>query len=249
MAVIDNALNTQQTASDAAAAINRDIYGETKGMLSPYVEAGAGMLGDLSGMAGQPQAGQQYMGNLAAMSPQMSSDYGSLLQDPGYQFVNQQAQEAARRMLSSGGMSGSRYGADVLGDVGRQVAVSERDRFDRMNQGNYDRAYGQQADLFNMANQGQGSQYNRMMGVAGMGQNAAVNMANAGAGFAGSQSDLLTGMANARASGMLSNQAFGAQQSADQNALWAGLAGTALGNVGGITDAAGSAWDTVSGWF
>jgi len=245
MAAIDNALNFQQNATNQASALNRDLYGQQQKNLNPYMQAGQGALPNLTDMAGQPQAGQQYMQNIEGMNPQMSQDYGQLLQDPGYQFVNEQAQEQARRMLSGSGMTGSRAGMDILSDVGQRTAIAERDRFDRNNQGNYDRAYGQQADLYNMANQGQGNQFNQQMGIAGLGQNAATNLAGMAGQYGQNQTNLMTGMANAQASGVLSNDAMQAQQGADQNALWAGAAGTALGNWDSLKDIGSSIYN----WF
>ncbi len=41
---IQNALDLQQGASDAAQTINRDIYGQQQANLQPYMDAGAGQL-------------------------------------------------------------------------------------------------------------------------------------------------------------------------------------------------------------
>lgn len=248
MSVINNALNTQQTATNQSLDKLTGMYDEGKGYLSPYMTAGASALGNLSGAAGGQQ-GQQYMANLEGMNPNVSVNYQQIQADPNYQWTMQQANEQARRALSAQGMLGSRHAVNALGDVGRQVASAESDRMYGRGVDNYNRAYGQQSDLYNMANQNQNNEYNRWMGVAGLGQNAATNLANSGSRYADAYGGLLTGMANAQASGMLSNNALNQQLSQDQNNMWAGLGGIALNNIGGISDAVGGAWDAVSSWW
>ena len=241
-------IGIRQDATDQATSMWSDIYGGTAENLQPFMEAGQQALPNLQGLAGQ-QYGGDALTALGGMNPNVSVDYNAILADPNYQYTNQQAQEAGRRALASQGMLGSRYGVNALGDIGRQVASAESDRMYGRGVDNYNRAYGQQSDLFNFQNQMGNNEYNKYMGLASLGQNAATNLANAGSGYAGAYGDLLTGMANAQASGILSGNALSAQQSADQNNMWAGLAGTALQNIGGISDAAGTAWDTVSDWF
>ena len=78
--------------------------------------------------------------------------------------------------------------------------------------------------------------YNRNLGIAGLGQNTAANYAN-------SYGDLLTGMANARASGMLSQDMLDANRQADWMSLIGGLGGTVLGNWDTVSDIGSGLWD------
>lgn len=226
-----NALNYQQQATDQASQLYRDMYGQSKDLLSPYMQAGAQALPGLSNLASQSGVGHQYIDNLnAGFDP--STMGGDL-----YNYQRQQTEEMARRMNQGQGVTGS-AAMDRLLDADMRFRSGWDDKI-------YNRWYGKNVDLFNMANQGLNQDYQRQMGIAGLGQNAAVNMANAGSNFANAQSGLLTNMANAQASNLLSQNALSAQQSQDTANMWAGLAGTVAPTV--IQKYGDDIWRGISG--
>lgn len=226
-------IQLQQDATNKALALNNQ-------MLSPYVGAGVNALSGLAETAGQQNVGQEYFDNIAAMNPNVSVNYQQMVEDPQYQFLRDRNLEMMKRQLSGAGISG-RPAMDAIFETGMNFDSAWDNKLYGRATDDYMRGYGQQGDLYNMANQGINNQYNRQMGLAGLGQNAATNLAN-------SNSNLWTGMANAQASNILSQNALSAQQAQDQNNLWAGLAGTALNNVGGITK--GFDWlGGTTGWW
>ena len=250
MGALADALGYQQDATNKSVDKLTSIYDQTSANLKPYMDAGAGAISDLSGLAGQTY-GQENLNALSSMNPNVSVDYDSIMSNPLYKFAMDQSNQAMKRQLvGPGGVGlGSSAGIGLMGTNSSNNALGIENTLYGRAVDNYNRGYGQQTDLFNYNNQMGQNQWNKYSGLASLGQNAATNMANAGGQYAQGYGDMLTGMANAQASGLLSNDALNAQSDADSNALWAGLAGTALNNIGGITDAAGSVWDTVSGWF
>lgn len=156
-------------------------------------------------------AGQTGINNLNALAQNGGMiDYNAIKQDPMFNFAMGQGNEAMMRNLARSGMTDSRYGMNMLQDGGMR------------------NAYNYANDIYN---RGKGLN----MGLATLGQNAATNQASSGANYAGAYGNLLTGMANAQAGGIMANSAMNANNRNNQNALWAGLAGGALGNFDKIT--------------
>lgn len=245
---IANALGIQQGATTQAGDLLTKMYETSRADVQPYQAAGVTALGQLGGLAGQ-QVGGQNLAAMGAMDPNISVDYGAIQADPMYQFAQSESDEMLRRGLTSGGMLGSSAGLNMRTQNAMQTALAARDRVYGQNVDQYNRGFDQQQTLFDLTNRQAQNQYNQQFGIAQLGQNVGLNMANVGAQYAGSYGELLTGMANAQAAGMLSQNALSAQQASDERNMWAGLGGTAMQNIGGITEAAGSLWDTVSGWF
>lgn len=105
-----------------------------------------------------------------------SGDYSAFHADPGYQFAfNQGLQGLDRSAASRGSLFSGGHSADLI----------------RYGQGMADQQYGQF--------------YNRLMGLAGMGQNAASNLGSVGTGNAASIGSNLTAAGNAAANGYINS--------------------------------------------
>lgn len=117
-------------------------------------------------------------------------NYGSFFSSPDYQFALDQGRQTVERSAAARG---------------------------GLNSGNTLRAltdYGQ-----GMASQQYGNYFNRLAGLAGIGQTATNSTANLGANMAGNVGNLMVGQGNARASGI-----------ATQANVW----GNTLGSLGGL---------------
>lgn len=114
--------------------------------------------------------GRQALNQLSAMT-QPGFDYRQLEQDPGYQFRQQQGENALSRAMAARGMLNS------------GAALKEAARFNQ----------GLASDEFTNA-------YNRLSGLAGTGKTAAGNLASLGSQYMQSAGNNAGQMANARAS-------------------------------------------------
>ena len=241
---IDYAMGLQQAAGDKAGKLYTDMYNEQVNNLSPFMQSGQTALQGLGAQANQTYGGEALTG-LASLNPNIGVDYQSIQNDPMYQFANNQSREMANRSLARQGLTGSRYAVDALGQLGMQNAISARDRVYGQNVDNYNRGFNQNQTLFNLQNQQGQSQYNKLMGLAQLGQNTAVNLANSGAGYANAMGNNLTGIANAQAGGLLAQNSIDANRKADNQAMWAGIAGTGLANADKLYDVGSK----IAGWF
>ncbi|MGN6280544.1 hypothetical protein [Frateuria sp.] len=128
-----------------------------------------------------------------------SGDFSAFHADPGYQFAfNQGLQGLDRSAASRGSLYSGGHSADLI----------------RYGQGMADQQYGQF--------------YNRLMGLAGMGQNASSNLGSVGTGNAASIGSNLTNAANAAASGYINS----ANAQSNLYGQLAGAFGQYMGNRG-----------------
>lgn len=141
------AVSAAQTAGTGAT----DAAGKLMDLLSPYIQGGAGAMGQLT--AGMAPGGSLSLPFTADMMAKYS---------PAYQFQLQQGQQAAQRAAAAGGLTGSggtmkalnRYAQDYSGTAFTNAA--------------------------NLYNQQQQLQFNRLQTLAGMGQTAATTGGQAG---------------------------------------------------------------------
>ncbi len=140
--------------------------------------------------------------------------YGSLLQtyreykpfsladfqaDPGYQFRQQQGEQAIERMAAARGGLNSGRAAKDLAAFNSGLASQE-----------YQNAYGRYNNDyltgFNAFNTGQNNIYNRLMGVTGVGQSAANALAGVGSNTANQIGNNMLQAGNAAAAGIAGQQ-------------------------------------------
>ncbi len=145
---------------------------------------------------------------------------------PGYQFQFQQGQQALENSAAAQGnlLSGSTLKG--LEQYGQGLADS--------NYGNvYNRALGQYQQNYNIFNQNQNTQYNRLASLAGLGQTTAGQLNSAGQSAAGNNANILLGSAGQI--GQNINNAGAATASGyinSANAINNGLSG--LGNIANL---------------
>lgn len=225
--------------------------------------AGSGGM-DESGLeaAIQQRLAQQQAAQAAAQNDPL---YGSLLNtykeykpfstsdfqvDPGYQFRQQQGEQAIERMAAARGGLNSGRAAKDLASFNSGLASQE-----------YQNAYGRYNNDyltgFNAFNTNQNNIYNRLMGVTGVGQSAANALAGIGSNTANQISNNTLQAGNAAAAGIVGQQnAINSGIGSVTNALMgylgsrpqgtSGYSGTfqPSGGVGGLGSGQG-----VNGWW
>ena len=124
--------------------------------------------------------------------------YGSLLErfnldkfetDPSYTFRQEEAQNALERAMAAQGVT---LGGGGYGEINPQVARALEEQSQNLASQEYMNAY-------NRYNIDQQNIFNRLMGVSGMGQGAAGQLAGAGQSYATNVGNLQTGLASAQA--------------------------------------------------
>jgi hypothetical protein len=119
---------------------------------------------------------------------------GEASQSPGFQFRLDEAMKAISRGSAANGTFLSGRTGKEMTRYAQDYASSEYDKVYNRKLGEYRQAY----DIFN---NNQTNQFNRLSSLAGNGQQAATNLGSAGASYANAGSDLITGAGNARAAG------------------------------------------------
>jgi hypothetical protein len=133
------------------------------------------------------QAGADALGQITGNMDEHTRNFSmsDFQQDPGYQFRMDEANKAMERGAAArGGLMGGR-------------AMKEMARY------NQDYASGEYQNAYNRYNNDRDSRYNKYAGLAGVGQTANAQMANAGQNYANNYGNNLMGAANAQgAAGM-----------------------------------------------
>jgi hypothetical protein len=231
------AAGEQAGAAENAQNISQNEFNTITQQEQPYLQSGYGALGQLNYLQGIGTAGQ---GNTAASSP--SGGFGSLNQpftaaymkqySPAYQFQLQQGQQGVLNQDSTG--QGAESGA----------ALKDLTSFNQ-NYANtaFNNAFGQYQTQ-------QQNTYNRLSGIATLGQAAASQQAQSGTALAGQAAQSATNIGTANAAGTV-----GIANALGGGAGTVGLLGALYGNqAGGFSPAgatapygAGGPLDTVGG--
>jgi len=173
------AAKTQSAAADRAAELQNEQFQQTRQDYAPWREAGVNALGVMQKTAGNVP------GAFSFTNQQM-------YQDPGYAFRLSEGQKALDRSAAARGglISGSalkaaqRYGQDM----GSQE---------------YQNAYNRALTGYNTDVSRENQLYNRQAALAGIGQTATNQTAQAGQNYANSAGNLITGGAAANAAGQV----------------------------------------------
>lgn len=170
-----SAANTQANAANNATGLQKYIYDQNQANLSPYMQMGSGAGRTLASML---QPGGQL---LRSFTPQ---DYLAN-RDPGYAFQLQQGQQALQNSQAAGNgvLSGTAL-KDLIGFNQNYASTGYQNAFDRW-----------QAQNTNV--------YNRLMGMAGLGENAAAGAGNTGAAIGANMAGSIMGAGNAQAAGQV----------------------------------------------
>lgn len=180
---MQGAAATQAGAAMYAADLQHQQWLQTQENLKPWLTAGTGAVNQLA-------AGLQPGGRFSEFKMR------PLIQDPSYQF---RQQEGVNALMASGAASG-RYGSGNLGvalqQFGQNLASTEF-------QNEYARQLGEWMNSYNM-----------LAGLAGTGQTAATNLGQFGAATATGMGEAAMGGANALAAGQI-----GSAQAQSQNIM------------------------------
>lgn len=205
---------TQSNAQEHAANTQADMFNKIVQQQQPFLQAGYGATSNLQQALGLTPGnagglGQGYLTQTFNPTQQQLENY------PGYQFALNQGDRALQSQMTPG--SGALSGATLKSLMS-------------FNQGLANTTYG---DYFNQFQTQQNNIFNRLSSLAGLGQNAAGNLGNAG-------TQLGTGIAGAQAAagGSLGSAISGGLNTVGQGALLSSvLAGG--GNTGGYLPTGG----------
>jgi hypothetical protein len=210
-----SAANVQSQAADRAAATQLEMYNRTRGDLQPYMHGGVNALSQINKLYGLPTYEWANAGAQAGESPYgagplsgggghwrqfpgtQQPDYSGFMNSPDYQFALQQGENALNRSLAAKGQLVSGNALTAAQKFGQGLAMQ--------NFGNY---------------------FNRLMGIAGMGQNAAAGVGSAGTMAGQSIGNSLLAAGQAGASGIVGGA----------NAWNSGLSGVSNAVTGGVNN-------------
>ena len=202
------AYEANQTARDLSAEqmdLYKQIYNEQKAQQAPYLQQGQAAIGKLGSLMGGTDPFKDYLAKAGLSGGQFNQN------NPQYQFLLKQGQQALDRSAAARGMGYSGAQMKAAQQFGQGLASQQ-----------YDKEYSRASDEFS-------NYYNRLAALAQGGQQAVQATGNQGAQYAqnagntlaslsNAQTNILGQQANARASG------YAAQANALNNTL------------GGLTD-------------
>jgi hypothetical protein len=217
------------------------------GQVDKFKSAYSGNLADTAGQFGLSfMGGGQGETDYAALNAaveealagqELPSDFGALTErfdltkfeeDPGYQYRQQEAQQALERGMAAQGVT---LGGGGFGNINPQVAKALQEQSQGMASQEYGNAY-------NRYTQDNLNQYNMLAGLAGYGQVGLGSMTNAGSQFATNSGNLTTGLASAQMNAQMAADAkpnmFGSLLGAGVGAYFGGPMGAQVGSsIGG----------------
>ncbi|MBV9842408.1 MAG: hypothetical protein JOY99_12915 [Sphingomonadaceae bacterium] len=170
-----DAADAQVQAANAAAGVQQNMYNQTRADLLPYQQYGQ------TGGINQLQAMSGYLNTPFSMTQ------SQLEQTPGYQFDLSQGLKSVNNQLGARGLLNS--GAVMKGAANYATGLA-------------DNTYQNQ---FNMDQTQKTNIYNRLAGIATLGEDAAAKTGAAGIQTSGVQSQALTNAGNAAATGAINS--------------------------------------------
>jgi|SRR6185369_3954413 len=189
-----SAANTQAAAADRASQLQMQQFQQMQGNLQPYMQAGQAGLSGLMGILGLP--GGNTSGPIGQLANRLNTPFSfnpsDLENTPGYQFTLQQALKAMNNQNSAQGLGLS--GAQEKGLMQYATGLANQTYGDQ-----YNRALQQFTANYGLAS----DQANRLAALAGLGQNAAAGVGNAGIQTGSNIGNLMAGAANAQAAGQI----------------------------------------------
>lgn len=173
-----NAAQLQYQSQQQALDFQKQQWQTQQQNIAPWLQAGQGAIGQLSQLAG----------NFQPWTQQFEAPTGANEQnDPGYAFRLQQGNEALQKSASAGGNLLTGGTAKAIQQYGQDYASNEYSNV-------YNRALGQYQQNYNIFEQNQANQFNRLAAVAGAGQTAAGQLGQEGQAASSNISNtLLTG--------------------------------------------------------
>lgn len=232
----ESAAQTQAESADQATALQREMYYQTRQDLAPWRRAGMWALPQMQRLIARGP-GQPFRGP-AALDPRafafQAPTAETMQVDPSYQWRLQQGQHALESSAAArGGLlsGGAMRGAMELGqNMASQEYGNIYGRAFGENQLRYGRALTRNQDQYGraltawQARQGQReSQYNRLAGLAGVGQQTSQYLGTLGANYANQAGELALQRGNALSQGQIT-----------AGNAWGNVANTAGNALGGL---------------
>jgi hypothetical protein len=188
------------SAAKQSADMQKQMYLQTRADLSPFREAGAGVLPDLVNLArsGPTGGGPDYVTQASSLVPPTMTQ-ADLEKTPGYQWNLAQGLKAAQSAAAARGLGVS--GAALKGAATYATGLA-----DNTYQNQFANAQQRFADYLNLNTAQQGNllnQYNRLSGVATLGSNAGAQTGTQGTALANQAGNALQAAGNAQAAGAM----------------------------------------------
>lgn len=174
-----SAASTQSAAADRAAELQNQQFQQTREDYAPYREAGYNALAQL----------QKTAGNVPGAFKFGASDYQA---DPGYAFRLSEGQKALDRQAAARGGLISGGALKAAQRYGQEMGSQE-----------FGNAYNRALTSYNTGVSSENQLYNRQAALAGIGQTATGQVAQAGQNYANTAGNLMTGGAAAQAAGQV----------------------------------------------
>jgi hypothetical protein len=189
----EGAAKTQEQGEQTALGFQEQEWEQQQQNEAPYLQAGDQGLSELEGQLSTPGEGllAQYPGGqftapTAAQAEAM----------PGYQFQLGQGTEALTENAAATGNLMSGTTGTALENYGQGLAQTDYNNL-------YQQALNSYLTNYGVWNTGQTNTYNRLSGLAGIGQNAAANLGSQGAAASSTIGNTAVGEATAAASGQV----------------------------------------------
>ena len=179
-----SAASQSAAAAQAATNLNTNEYNQTRGDLQPWMTQGRHAmetLGDKMGALSNPT-------DLAPLPQQMTQ--ANLEATPGYQFNLSQGLKSVQNSAAARGLGSS--GAALKGAATYATGLADS---------TYQNQFNNQLQMFNAGQTADNNVYNRLIGIAGLGENAAAAAGNNGAQTAGNAGNALIAGGQAQAAG------------------------------------------------
>ena len=173
------AAKTQAAAADRAAELQNEQFQQTRQDYAPYREAGYNALANL----------QRTAGNVPGAFKFGAGDYQA---DPGYAFRLSEGQKALDRQAAARGGLISGGALKAAQRYGQEMGSQE-----------FGNAYNRALTSYNTDVARENQLYNRQAALAGIGQTATGQVAQAGQNYANTAGNLITGGAAAQAAGQV----------------------------------------------
>jgi hypothetical protein len=207
-----NAASLQSQNAQQALQFQEQQWNTQQKNMAPWLQAGQGAVGQLSNLAQ----------NFQPWNQQFQAPTGATEQnDPGYQFRLQQGNQALQNSAAASGNLLTGGTAKAIQQYGQDYASNEYSNV-------YNRALGQYQQNYNIFEQNQANQFNRLASVAGAGQTAAGQLGQQGQGAANNISNTLLGSGQQIGNSLLNQGA----------ATASGYAGVANAGIGGLSNLA-----------
>lgn len=219
-----NAAGAQTDAANASIAANQQQQGITRSDLLPYNMAGQGALSRLTRMTGADGGPVPIMPTV----PDIKMDQATLEQTPGYQFNLEQGLKAVQNSAAARGLG-------VSGAAMKGAATYATGLADSTYQNQFNNAVVNSQNKFQNETTNQTNDYNRLMGLATLGESSGAQTGALGTQVASNIGNSLTGVGNANAAASMAtaNSISSGANSAGQAVLLNSLLGGKSGLYGG----------------